>query len=161
MKHLWAPWRMAYVGGWASPPPGCIFCTALAARDDPRHLVVKRGLHAYLILNAYPYSPGHLMAVLNRHVATVADAEAAELAELMQLAGEATRLLTAEYQAHGFNIGINQGRVAGAGVEDHLHVHVVPRWNGDTNFMATVGEVRVLPEALEVTYRRLRTRLDG
>jgi ATP adenylyltransferase len=151
---------MAYVGG-AATSAGCIFCGALAAGDDARVLVVKRGTRAFLILNAYPYTSGHVMAVVNRHVAAVTEATAEELAEVMQLAGEATRLLREEYRAQGFNIGINEGRVAGAGIEDHLHVHVVPRWNGDTNFMSAVGDVRVLPEALEVTYRRLRSRLDG
>jgi ATP adenylyltransferase len=150
---------MAYVGG-SLPPSGCVFCRAIAADDDPGHLVLKRAARTFLILNAYPYTSGHLMAVVNRHLASVVDAAPEELAELMQLAGEATRLLRAEYRADGFNIGINQGRVAGAGIEDHLHVHVVPRWNGDTNFMSVVGEVRVLPEALDATYRRLRTRLD-
>ncbi len=160
MKRLWAPWRMAYVGR-PGAPAGCIFCEALAAGDDAPRLVLKRAPRAFLILNAYPYTPGHLMAVVNRHVAAVSDADPGELAELMVLVGEATRLLAAEYRADGFNIGINQGRVAGAGVEDHLHVHVVPRWNGDTNFMPVLGEVRVLPEALDVTFRRLKSRLDG
>ena len=116
---------------------------------------------AFLILNLYPYTPAHLMAVLTRHVATVAHATPEELGALMQLVGSATTALEAEYHAAGFNIGINQGRVAGAGVEDHLHVHVVPRWAGDTNFMPVLGDVRVLPEALTVTYERLRSRLGG
>ena len=101
------------------------------------------------------------MAVLDRHVGAVAEATPEELAEVMRLVGVATRALTAEYQAEGFNIGMNQGRVAGAGVEDHLHMHVVPRWEGDTNFMPVLGEVRVLPEALETTWERLRSRLSG
>lgn len=149
---------MAYVGG-AAETAGCIFCTALADADDEKRLVVRRGERAFLILNAYPYTPAHLMAVVNRHVATIADATPEELAEVMQLVGIATRALEAEYRAQGFNIGVNQGRVAGAGVEDHLHVHVVPRWSGDTNFMPVLGEVRVLPESLDATWRRLRGRL--
>jgi ATP adenylyltransferase len=159
VKRLWAPWRMAYVGGSAETA-GCIFCQALAA-EDRQQLVLRRGPRAFLILNAYPYTPAHLMAVVNRHVAAVAAATPEELAELMGLVGTATRALEVEYRAHGFNIGINQGRVAGAGVEDHLHVHVVPRWAGDTNFMPVLGEVRVLPEALDATWERLRGRLGG
>jgi len=151
---------MTYVGG-SSAAGGCIFCTALAAGDDAKYLILQRTSRAFLILNAYPYTPGHLMAVINRHVGTLAEAGGEELADAMGLAGLATGALTEEYRAEGFNIGVNQGRVAGAGVEGHLHIHVVPRWNGDTNFMTTVGESRVLPEALEATYARLRKRLSG
>lgn len=151
---------MAYVGGGAAPS-GCIFCQAQASDDDARALIVRRAPRAFLILNAYPYTPGHVMAVVNRHVASVAEAGADEMSDAMALVAEATRVLTAEYRADGFNIGINQGRVAGAGVEGHLHVHVVPRWNGDTNFMPVLADTRVLPEALEVTYRRLRGRLSA
>jgi ATP adenylyltransferase len=122
---------------------------------------VHRATLAYLILNAYPYASGHLMAVLYRHVATLTDATAEELTELMTLTARATTLLGSEYRAEGFNVGINLGRVAGAGIADHLHVHVVPRWNGDANFLAVVGDVRVLPEALDATYDRLKRRLDG
>lgn len=149
---------MAYVGG-AGATGGCIFCNALGGADDRGQLVLTRGDRAFLILNAYPYTPGHLMAVVNRHVGTVADATADELAQTMRLVAVATRILAGEYRAEGFNIGINQGRPAGAGVEDHLHVHVVPRWTGDANFMPVLGEVRVLPEALDVTWERLRRRL--
>ncbi|MGH7388827.1 MAG: HIT family protein [Candidatus Rokuibacteriota bacterium] len=158
MKRLWAPWRMAYVGG-TEATAGCIFCHALAEADDRRALVLARGPRAFLILNAYPYAVGHVMAVLNRHVASVAEADAVELADAMRLVGLATRLLAEEYRAQGFNIGTNQGRVAGAGIEDHLHVHVVPRWSGDVNFMPALGEVKVLPEALETTWQRLKGRI--
>lgn len=151
---------MAYVAGGPAAG-GCIFCQALQAPDDRQALILRRGRLAFLILNAFPYTPGHLMAVVNRHVGTVAEATAEELGEAMALVGAATEILRAEYRAEGFNIGINQGRVAGAGVEDHLHIHVVPRWNGDTNFMPVLGEVRVLPEALETTYDRLRRRVSG
>jgi ATP adenylyltransferase len=148
---------MAYVGGTAAA--GCIFCNARASADDRANLIVRRGRLAYLILNAYPYAPAHVMAVANRHVPSLADADPGERAELMELAALATSALGAEYTAQGFNIGINQGRVAGAGIEDHLHVHVVPRWGGDMNFMPVLGEVRVLPEALDATWARLRDRL--
>src|SRR5262244_3866576 len=133
---------MGYVAG-TRPAGGCVFCMAPSAGDDRAHLVLARGVHGYLILNAYPYASGHLMAVVNRHIATLAEATTEELTDLMTLATRATTLLGAEYGADGFNVGLNQGRVAGAGIADHLHLHVVPRWNGDANFMAVVSEVRV------------------
>ncbi len=151
---------MAYVSG-AAPAAGCIFCAACSDGDDRKHLVLRRCEHAYLILNAYPYASGHLMAVLNRHVAAISDATAEELADLMRLVQLGSAALLAEYAADGLNIGINQGRVAGAGVVDHMHVHVVPRWQGDTNFMPVLTDVRVLPEALGTSYDRLKGRLAG
>ena len=160
MKRLWAPWRMAYVGA-ARAPAACIFCEALTGTNDRGSLVLLRGTTSFLILNTYPYTAGHLMAALNRHVGTIAEATVEELADTMTLVQRAVGALTAEYHAHGFNIGLNQGAPAGAGIPDHLHVHVVPRWNGDSNFMAVVGEVRVLPESLDRTWERLRARLDG
>jgi ATP adenylyltransferase len=123
--------------------------------------VVDRSDHGYLILNAYPYASGHLMAVVYRHIAALTEATRDELTDLMTLVTRATTLLAAEYGAEGFNVGLNQGRVAGAGIAEHLHLHVVPRWTGDANFVAVVGEVRVLPEALPVTYDRLKRRLHG
>jgi len=152
---------MAYVGGASEPPPGCIFCHALERTDDRASLVLHRGARSFLILNAFPYAPGHLMAVLNRHVGTIGDATVDELADAMGLVQRGVQALAAEYKAQGFNIGINQGRVAGAGIEGHLHVHVVPRWNGDTNFMPLIGETRVLPESLEATWDRLRSAFHG
>jgi ATP adenylyltransferase len=160
VKRLWAPWRMGYVAG-PRPPGDCVFCEAPGAGDDRARLVLDRGDHGYLILNAYPYASGHLMAVVYRHIAALAEATTDELTELMTLVTRATALIEAEYGAEGFNVGLNQGRAAGAGIAEHLHLHVVPRWNGDANFMAVVGEVRVLPEALTVTYDRLRRRLHG
>jgi ATP adenylyltransferase len=151
---------MGYVAG-PRPAGDCVFCEAPSVDDDRARLVLLRGTHGYLILNAYPYASGHLMAVAYRHVATLAEATADELGELMTLVARATTLLGAEYGAEGFNVGLNQGRVAGAGIAEHLHLHVVPRWTGDANFVAVVGDVRVLPEALPVTYDRLKRRLDG
>jgi ATP adenylyltransferase len=151
---------MGYVAG-PRPPGGCVLCEAPSAGDDRARLVLLRGTHGYLILNAYPYASGHLMAVVYRHIATLAEATGDELAELMTLVTRATTLLGVEYGAEGFNVGLNQGRVAGAGIAEHLHLHVVPRWTGDANFVAVVGELQVLPEALPATYDRLRRRLDG
>lgn len=155
MKRLWAPWRMAYIGG-ARPASGCVFCNALAGGDDRASLVVHRGEHAFLILNSYPYAPGHVMAVLNRHVGSLTAARPEELTDAMRLVQRAVTALGAEYRAEGFNVGLNQGRVAGAGIEDHLHVHVVPRWSGDSNFITVLGDTRVLPEELHETWARLR-----
>lgn len=151
---------MAYVAG-SRGPGGCVLCAAPNAGDDRAHLVLHRAAHGYLILNAYPYASGHLMAVLYRHIATLAEATTEELTELMTLTTRATTVLGAEYGAEGFNVGLNLGQAAGAGIADHLHLHVVPRWGGDANFVAVIGEVRVLPEALDVTYDRLKGRLGG
>jgi ATP adenylyltransferase len=158
MDPLWAPWRMRYVSS-ADARPGCVFCAALTAGDDRRTLIVRRGRVAFLILNAYPYASGHLMAALTRHGAGLAEATPEELAEAMQLVQSAVRALRSVYRADGVNVGVNEGRVAGAGVPDHLHVHVVPRWAGDTSFMAAIGETKVLPETLTTTYDRLAAAL--
>jgi ATP adenylyltransferase len=151
---------MAWVGA-SRAPAGCVFCNARDGGDDRQTYLLARGAHGFLILNAYPYASGHCMAVVNRHVATVGEAEAPELDDVMRLVQRAVAALTAEYRAEGFNIGWNQGRAAGAGIEDHLHLHVVPRWSGDANFVSVVGETRVLPEALGATWERLRGRLGG
>ncbi len=136
-------------------PPACIFCHARASADAAS-LVLVRGRACFVVLNLYPYNNGHMMVVPNRHIATLAEATPGELAEIMQFARHAEIALTEVYSPHGMNLGMNLGRPAGAGVADHFHLHVVPRWTGDTNFMTTVGEVRVLPEAIEETARRLR-----
>jgi ATP adenylyltransferase len=154
MDVLWAPWRMAYVSGQA--PPGCFFCSAIAARDDADLLIVARGSSAFLMLNAFPYAVGHLMVAPHRHVASPEELDEAESLDLMRFTGRALGALRALYRPDGFNLGANLGRVAGAGVEGHLHLHVVPRWTGDTNFMPVVGAVKVLPETLDETLRRLQ-----
>jgi ATP adenylyltransferase len=150
---------MAYVSTAGGPEAACVFCAALAVGDDRRALILRRGRLAFLILNAFPYASGHLMAVITRHVGTLEAATAEELAEAMALLQSASRALGAAYHPDGFNVGLNQGRVAGAGVLGHLHVHLVPRWNGDTNFMPVTADTRVLPEALEATYDRLAAAL--
>jgi ATP adenylyltransferase len=153
MDHLWSPWRLSYVtrtGGEA----GCVFCEALAGEEAS--LVVFRGSACYVILNKFPYNNGHLMVVPNRHVASLKDATFDELCEIMELARRAEIALGEAFAPHGLNMGLNLGKPAGAGILDHLHLHVVPRWNGDTNFMTVVGETRVLPEELCVTAEKLR-----
>jgi ATP adenylyltransferase len=151
---------MAWIGA-SKAPAGCVFCSARDGSNDRESYLLERGDHAFLILNAYPYASGHLMAVVNRHVAAVGEAGPAELADAMRLVQRGVSALTAEYRPDGFNVGWNQGRAAGAGIEDHWHVHVVPRWNGDANFVSVVGDTRVLPETLTTTWDRLRKRLDG
>ena len=149
---------MPYIKG-AAPIEGCVFCLARDGSDDRAALVLARGPHAFLILNAFPYTPGHVMAVLNRHIGSFLDARAEELTDALRLAQRAAAALSEEYRAEAFNIGLNQGRVAGAGIADHLHVHVVPRWSGDHNFMTVIGEARVLPEDLDTTWQRLQGRV--
>jgi ATP adenylyltransferase len=153
---------MSYLTAGPTPPmAACFLCEARAGQDDRSHLVLVRRARAFLMLNAYPYASGHLMAVINSHVGAVERVAAAELLEAVELVQAATAALRAEYGADGFNIGLNQGRAAGAGAPDHVHVHVVPRWQGDLNFMPVLGEVRVLPETLEQTWERLRGRFDA
>ncbi|MCX6026495.1 MAG: HIT domain-containing protein [Chloroflexi bacterium] len=143
MKHLWSPWRMEYIQDHTRAS-GCIFCEAWAGGEDERSLLVHRGQGAFVILNRFPYTSGHLMIVPVTHLPTLALTQAA-LTVLRQV-----------YRPQAFNVGANIGELAGAGIADHVHLHVVPRWAGDTNFMATLAETRVLPEALDETYRRLR-----
>jgi len=139
-------------------PEGCLFCRLSEASDDEASMILHRGSNAFVLMNAFPYNPGHLMVAPFRHVG---DAEALTDDELLDSGREQRLALTAlrdEMSPHGFNVGMNLGRVAGAGIPDHVHWHIVPRWNGDTNFMPVVGETRVLPESLEDTYRKLRSR---
>jgi ATP adenylyltransferase len=150
---------MRYVSAGGAPPAACLFCAAATAADDRASLVVHRERLAYLILNAYPYASGHVMAAPARHVGDLEAASAEEVAEAMALVRRAIGALRAVYRPDGFNVGINLGQAAGAGLPDHLHVHVVPRWAGDNSFMPVIGETRVLPEALEVTRDRLRAAL--
>jgi ATP adenylyltransferase len=154
MDRLWSPWRSAYVTSAANGDSACIFCdTTEPGREE---LVLVRGRTAYVILNLYPYNNGHLMVVPNRHVPSLHALTDAERDELMRFARDAEVALNEAYAPQGINIGINLGRSAGAGVVDHLHIHLVPRWTGDTNFMSVIGETRVLPEDLDATKRRLQ-----
>jgi ATP adenylyltransferase len=146
---------MAYIRK-ADTPAGCLFCRVRRSRSDRTHLVLARRPGAVLMLNRFPYNPAHLMVAVERHVARFADLTTVEHTALIELTGLAERALEAAYRPHGMNYGANAGRIAGAGFPGHLHLHLVPRWSGDTNFMPTVAETRVLPESLAATWRRLR-----
>src|SRR5688572_11795126 len=151
LQRLWTPWRMGYIKGEGKDLGGCPFCV-LPGRGEDRDaesLILHRGEHVYAILNAYPYNPGHLMAVPYRHVAGLDELTVEELHEMADLCQRAVRALKAASGPHAFNLGMNVGALAGAGIAEHIHQHVVPRWGGDTNFMPVVGQTRVLPELLE------------
>ena len=153
MDTLWAPWRIGYIKG--EKPKGCIFCQILAQHDDAANYVLHRGAHCLVMLNLYPYNNGHLMVVPYAHLDSVEQLAEDATAELMALTRRALAALRVAMRPTGFNIGINQGTPAGAGVADHVHQHVVPRWIGDTNFMPVLGETRVMPQSLESCYALL------
>ena len=155
MDYLWSPWRYQYVSK-ASHDPGCIFCVKGAEDRDEANHIVHRGAHNFIILNLYPYSTGHLMVAPYEHVATLEAAPEAALDEMIQLARQAEIHLRAIYSPQGLNLGMNLGESAGAGVPGHIHMHVLPRWVADANFASVVGETRILPETLEVTWGRMR-----
>ena len=155
MDYLWTPWRYQYITK-SGDPGGCIFCDALQASNDREYLIVHRAERNFVILNRYPYTSGHVMVVPNAHVATLEALPDDALIELIQLARTSEKLLRAVYHPEGLNLGMNIGRSAGAGIAGHLHLHVLPRWHGDTNFMTVVAETRVVPESLEVTWEKLR-----
>jgi ATP adenylyltransferase len=155
MDHLWSPWRMKYISR-TEKKTGCIFCQAADCEDSEENLIVRRGKLAYVILNRFPYTSGHVMVVPFAHQPSLVNLESAALVEIMRLINESLRTIEDIYKPQGFNVGANIGSIAGAGVAEHVHFHVVPRWGGDTNFMTTVGEVRVLPEELPQTYQRLK-----
>jgi ATP adenylyltransferase len=154
MKRIWSPWRMKYIAGHGKET-GCIFCEALKQSDE-QALIVARGKRSYAILNRYPYTGGHLMIVPHEHVDTVEKVPEETWLEMFALTKRALAALRAVYRAPAFNLGSNIGEAAGAGVADHVHLHVVPRWSGDTNFLSVLGEVRVLPESLEETWKKLK-----
>lgn len=158
MEKIWAPWRMAYIE--VEKPADCIFCSKPRARDDRRELVLFRGELAFVVLNKFPYNNGHLMVAPYRHTADLPGLSSAEQAELMALTCFCSRLLAEAFGPDGYNLGMNLGKTAGAGVAEHLHLHVVPRWDGDTNFMPVLAETKVLPDALFSTYDKLKAAGD-
>ena len=153
-KPLWAPWRLEYVQS-ADDEGGCLFCRAAELGQDDEKLVVHRGAAAVVLLNKFPYSSGHLMVAPTRHAGDFAELSDEEALEIHRLAGQGIGALAQTYAPQGYNLGWNLGRIAGAGVVDHVHLHVVPRWAGDTNFMPVLADVKVMPEALEDTRRKL------
>ncbi len=160
MERIWAPWRLQYIEN-ADAVAGCIFCVFPAEQRDAERFILLRGERAFVILNAYPYSNGHLMVTPYQHTANLDELDDATMLELMTLTRRAVNLLKAAFRPDGFNIGVNMGRVAGAGIADHVHIHVVPRWSGDTNFMGVVGDTRVIPASLEEVYSRLKEQMGG
>ncbi|HEX2359047.1 MAG TPA: HIT domain-containing protein [Solirubrobacterales bacterium] len=162
-QRIWAPWRLKYVKG-ASDDAGeaCIFCVKPGEDEerDEENLIVHRGERCFVILNKFPYTNGHLMVAPYAHLATLPELEPDTVAELMALSQRAMRVIEDVYSPHGYNVGFNQGRVAGAGVEHHIHMHVVPRWGGDTNFMPVLADTRVMPQTLEQSYAALAGSFD-
>ena len=153
-KQLWAPWRLEYIEA-ADEDTGCVFCRAAAADDDEAALIVHRGEHAFVLLNKFPYVSGHLMVAPYRHLGDFAELTDEEALEVHRLGERGMAALAESYAPQGYNVGWNLGRIAGAGIVDHVHLHVVPRWAGDTNFMPVLADVKVLPEHLLETRRRL------
>jgi ATP adenylyltransferase len=159
MERLWTPWRMIYIGG--PPVPGCFLCVKAAEDRDEENLILHRTEHAFVLLNLYPYNSGHLMVAPYLHTGELTALPPEVGSDLLSLTQQAVGALTTEYGPEGFNVGMNLGKVAGAGLPDHLHLHIVPRWNGDTNFMPITGGTKVLPETLDQTYARLRPRFGA
>ncbi len=160
MDYLWSPWRYRYITN-AAPADTCVFCDMVPEGRDEENLVVHRGRRNFVVLNRYPYTSGHLMVVPYRHVPSIEELDAETAAELMTLAQESVRHLRSIYKPAGLNLGINIGESAGAGIAGHVHLHVLPRWAGDTNFMTAVAETRVLPEDLSVTWQKLRAAFES
>ncbi len=152
MKYLYSPWRMEYI--LEKKPKGCIFCRKPNEKDDPKNLILHKSQYAFVMMNKFPYNSGHLMIVPKRHCLSIEELKKEEMEDLFQLLQASTRILKKVLRPHGFNIGINTGKAGGAG-EEHIHIHIVPRWNGDTNFMPVLIQTKVVPEYLEKTYQKL------
>lgn len=155
MDHMFASWRRKYITD-RKKVSGCVFCAALEKEDSADNLIVHRGDNAFIILNRYPYTSGHVMILPFKHVLDLNDLDDATRTEMMTLVNQTIKALKKAYKPDAFNVGINMGAAAGAGIEAHIHMHIVPRWSGDVNFMTSVGEVRVLPESLEDSYKKIR-----
>ena len=156
MEHMWAPWRIQYIE--AEKSDGCILCDKPGEDNDAQNYILFRGDKNFIILNTYPYNPGHLMIAPYRHIARLEELTDEELYEHCQIVSRGVKILREAFNPGGFNVGINMGRAAGAGIEEHIHTHIVPRWHGDTNFVTVMSDVRVIPQALADTYERLRDR---
>ena len=155
MQRLWAPWRETYITTLTTKQKSCVFCRILAYNKDKQHLIFIRKPHAYAVLNLYPYSNGHCLVVPNRHVGDSSKLSAEEYAQVMELLRETKDLLQKVFKPQGFNVGMNLGRIAGAGIPGHVHVHIVPRWKGDHNFMPVTASTKVISQSLSVIYKKL------
>ena len=160
MKSLWAPWRMTYLNKDKDVTSGCLFCNKLDNDPSEDNLVIYQGKHVGIMLNKYPYNNGHLLLVPNKHVSSLEDLSDQVVSELAVLNKVAIRSLRSIYNPDGFNVGINIGEAAGAGIPDHIHMHILPRWSGDTNFITTIAEARVIPEEMRTTYYKLRQAVE-
>jgi ATP adenylyltransferase len=160
MDRLWTPWRYQYISTVAGGEE-CVFCVAASSTDDPKHYVVLRAEHNFVLLNLYPYTSGHVLIAPYQHAANLEEAHPEALAEMMRLTARIEKALRQTYQAGGINLGMNIGQAAGAGIAGHIHMHVLPRWPGDVSFITTVGETRVLPEDLDTTYDKLKSALSA
>jgi ATP adenylyltransferase len=161
---MWAPWRMAYIAAEHDgryERPDCVFCDLVSREDDRESYILHRGRRAFVIMNLYPYNNGHLMVVPYAHVDALPALDAETVGEIMALAQRSQTVLEGAMRPQGFNLGVNQGRAAGAGIADHVHMHIVPRWVGDTNFMPVLGDTRVMPQHLDETYDLLRPGFDA
>ena len=158
MQNLWAPWRITYIQEQPNEN-GCFLCNAVQDNQDEKHLVVHRGKECFCILNKFPYNSGHLMVVPNKHKADISDLTGQEMLEIMEMTRDMKELLTKIMKPEGFNLGINLGKSAGAGLIGHFHLHIVPRWNGDTNFMPVVSDVKIIPQSLEDLYKEFKKHL--
>ncbi len=156
MKQIWAPWRIEYIQ--IQKPEGCILCDKPKQKDDAANYILYRGERNFIIMNSYPYNPGHLMIAPYRHVANLEELTDEERREHFEMVSRSVKILREVFNPAGFNIGMNLGKIAGAGIDDHIHTHIVPRWQGDTNFMPVIADVRVIPEALAETYENLKGR---
>ncbi len=154
MEHIWAPWRIQYIQ--MGKPEGCILCEGPKQNNDALNYILYRGDKNFIILNSYPYNPGHLMVAPHRHVANLEELTEEERHEHFEIVSRSIKVLRQVFNPGGFNIGINVGKAAGAGIVDHFHTHIVPRWQGDTNFVTVLADIRVLPEALAETYQKLK-----
>jgi len=157
MKRIWAPWRMKYILN--SRKKGCFLCDIFKSKQDKRHLILKRGKYCCLLLNRYPYNNGHLMVAPYKHVDSLELLNANEMSEMMQMASIACKALRKSLHPDGFNLGLNIGTAAGAGLKNHIHLHIVPRWEGDTNFMPVLGEVKIIPQPLDELWRQIKNAL--
>ena len=155
MKRLFTPWRMKYLKS-NKKEEGCVFCSAIEQNEDQKNLVIHRGEYSFVILNRYPYTSGHLMVIPYSHVEQLSELDPVTRAEMMELVNKASEVVKEVYKPEGFNIGINMGSAAGAGIAAHIHIHVVPRWFGDTNFIPVIGDTRLIPEELDDTYKHIK-----